>query len=153
MKNPSENLIIKITEDHQNFAKEIATLRRVDRFSETSPEVVGYGLIKFKDKLYAWVIMPRYGMNLETYLKSVKRKISKSSIYDIGRALLKTLEATHKAGYVNNDLKLENILVGYNQIISKQINNESVFEGLSIHLIDFGYATKFRDSKTGTHIS
>ena len=79
--------------------------------------------------------------------------MSKSSIYDIGKVLLLALEATHKAGYVNNDIKLDNILVDYGQNISKTINKESVFTGHSLHLIDFGYATKFRDSKTGTHIS
>ena len=78
--------------------------------------------------------------------------MSKTSIYDIGTALLTTLEATHKAGYVFNDLKLDNLMVGYNQkIFKKTPYGVSMFSQCSIHLVDFGYATKYLMSQ-GKHI-
>jgi serine/threonine protein kinase len=57
--------------------------------------------------------MPRLGTNLSDYFSLHNYALSKVSIYDLGIQLLKLLEQIHNAGYVYNDLKLDNILVGY----------------------------------------
>jgi casein kinase 1 len=77
--------------------------------------------------------------------------MSRASVLDVGIAILMCLEATHKAGYVFNDLKLDNLMVGLNQKLSMIISKKSVFSDCSIHLVDFGYATKYKDKK-GNHI-
>ena len=132
-------LVMKITDDYYNFGKEIAALRRVSKLSQDTPKVFSYGLVVHKDTIKAWVIMPRYGTNLQDYFEKVDHNLSKSSIYKIGKSLLKMLETTHEAGYVYNDLKLDNIMVG------KDLS--------SLHLIDFGFASKYRDRKTEQHFS
>jgi serine/threonine protein kinase len=95
--------------------------------------------------------MPRYGYNLDLYCSKLEYKLSNESILDIGKAVLFTLEATHKAGYVYNDLKLDNLMVGYGEKVSKNTTNKSSFRDCNIHLVDFGYASKFLDSE-GVHI-
>ena len=79
------------------------------------------------DKLMAWFIMPRYGYNLEYIFNKMEHRLLKSSIYDIGLAILFNLEAVHKAGYVYNDLKLDNLMVGYRQTIYKKTDGSSMF--------------------------
>jgi serine/threonine protein kinase len=93
----------------------------------------------------AWVIMPRFGQNLENYFEKMKNQMSSASALDVGLAMITSLEATHKAGYIFNDLKLDNLMVGYGQKIDKTVNEKSVFTGCSIHLVDFGFATKYKD--------
>lgn len=71
----------------------------------------------------------------------------------MGLGVLKQLEKTHKAGLVFNDLKLDNILAGYRQEIEEYCGEDSnCFENCSLNLIDFGFATRWVDKKTGKHI-
>jgi len=53
----------------------------------------------------------------------------------------------HEAGYIFNDLKLDNVLVGDDQSLPQA--QSSLFK---IRLIDFGLAKKFM-KKDGTHVS
>lgn len=61
----------------------------------------------------------------------------------IGINLIHLLENFHNIGYIYNDLKLDNILVG---------DKDSSYESLSkITLIDFGLCTSYLD-KDGNHV-
>ena len=91
-------------------------MRRISKHStgkNCCPQVVSYGMAMQRGALMAWMIMPRYGQNLEYISYKMGLKLSRQSIYDIGTAMLTTLESVHKAGYVFNDLKLDNLMVGY----------------------------------------
>jgi serine/threonine protein kinase len=154
LKKPRSLLVMKMTSEYMEFAQEIKMMRRISRHScerFSTPEVVDYGLAMYKNQLHAWVIMPRYGYNLDLYCGKLEYKLSNESILDIGKAVLFTLEATHKAGYVYNDLKLDNLMVGYGQKVSKNSTNNSMFRDCTIHLVDFGYASKYLENE-GTHI-
>lgn len=72
---------------------------------------------------------------------------------DLGIAIINVLEQIHNAGYIYNDLKLDNILVDLNQSLPlKQSSNKSVFENCKLRLIDFGFATSYIDKETGKHM-
>lgn len=92
---------------------------------------------------HSYMIMPRLGQNLETYFKSCDSKMSKSSAYQLGIQIITMLEQIHSAGYVYNDLKLDNIMVDFNQDLSNKDLNGNVFASVPLHLVDFGFATKF----------
>ena len=129
-----------MTSEYMEFAQEIKMMRRISRHSSerfSTPEVVDYGLAMHKNQLHAWVIMPRYGFNLDLYCGKLEYKLSNESILDIGKAVLFNLEATHKAGYVYNDLKQDNLLLDFSS------NNLE-----SVHLVDFGHVTKFMGRKS-----
>lgn len=64
---------------------------------------------------------------------------SKATAYAIGLQLLDLLERLHALGFVHNDLKLENLVVG-NQDSNK------------IYLIDFGLAKSIINRQTGEFI-
>ena len=63
------------------------------------------------------------------------------------------LEQIHSAGFVYNDMKLDNLLMDFN-FDAKQIieNEENIFENNNVNLIDMGFATTYLDQKTGEHI-
>lgn len=86
--------------------------------SDSVSTVVDYGMAIKGEILYAWVVMPRYGCNIDNLFDRMDCKFSMSTIYDIGVALLKSLEKCHRAGYVYNDLKLDNLMAGYKQHIN-----------------------------------
>lgn len=73
-------------------------------------EIVAYGKLK-NQSLY--MIMPRYGTNLEEYFSKNKQKMSKFSVLAIGIALLNDFQKIHEAGFTFNDLKPDNILMGF----------------------------------------
>ena len=61
------------------------------------------------------MITPRYGANLENYYFQMNCQLSKISIYSLGIDLINKLKIFHDAGYVYNDLKLDNIMTGLNE--------------------------------------
>jgi len=64
-------------------------------------------------------------------------------VYQIGIRLIDILSKVHDAGYIYNDLKLENILVG---------NHKGSYSSLhEIRLCDFGFANKYIEKATGEH--
>ena len=102
----------------------------------------------------AYFLMPRYGQSLHEILASRGNKLSSMSVYSLGIKLIDILELIHNSGLVYNDLKPDNILIGSNDKIprSKQSSKQNIFEDVSINLIDFGFAKKWMDSKTGQHV-
>jgi serine/threonine protein kinase len=81
------------------------------------PEVVEYGVINQevdgKINMQAYCIMPRYGHNLDTWFEKFKFKLSNESILDLAQQILQIMREIHSAGYAYNDLKLDNLMVGY----------------------------------------
>ena len=58
--------------------------------------------------------------------------------------MVNSLELIHNSGFVYNDLKPDNILIGLQNkvpISSSRKPYQNIFENVSLHLIDFGLAT------------
>lgn len=164
-------LVMKVCEDHRMFAKEISAMHNIYKKAKNftgftqgkTPEVICYGMVMICDeadladtertfdeeelsdkKMMSYLIMPRFGRNLETYFESQKRVLHKSSIYHLGLACLDLLEQIHQAGYIYNDLKLDNLMVDYKQHLpSKSSTNKNAFANATINIVDFGFATKY----------
>lgn len=86
----------------------------------------------------SYMIMPRYGSNIENYFEKKGCQMSKESILQFGISMLRMLESIHAAGFTYNDLKLDNVLVGYQNKIDH--NKKNCFEDCSLHLVDFGFS-------------
>ena len=94
--------------------------------------------------------MPRYGKNLETLFERQKNQFSLASILDVALAVLNMLEKVHAAGFVYNDLKLDNILLGYKDKVN--LHGENIFSHSKFHLVDFGFCTRYNEKKSGEHL-
>ena len=60
--------------------------------------------------------------------------------------MLNIFEEVHNAGFVYNDIKLDNLMFDY-KIDFKQLTHskDDFFETNSITLVDFGYTTSYMD--------
>lgn len=104
----------------------------------------------------AYYVMPRYGKDLDRLLYERDFTLTDASIYTIGLKLLNILEVVHHSGLVYNDLKLDNVLIGYNYELptkdSKEWKTENCFKDIQLHLVDFRFATSWKNETNGQHI-
>ena len=101
-----------------------------------------------------YYIMPRYGPNLHSLFAKAQHKMTKDSALKIGLKVLRHFEKIHRAGFIYNDLKLDNVLVNFDfdsASFSKSFNKDK-FDDIDVNLIDFGFLSRYRDEKTGEHI-
>lgn len=84
---------------------------------------------------------------MDTYFEAVGKKFSKASIYHLGLTVLEILEQIHAAGYVYNDLKLDNLLIGFHDQVPGETYEDNCFKNCTINLVDFGFATRYLEKK------
>ena len=97
--------------------------------------------------------MPRLGCNLEHYFEKLGYRINSKTILRLSIKILSLLECVHEAGYIFNDLKLDNIMTSLNDIscLDPHLDNKNdssqsekdLFADSDLHLIDFGFASKY----------
>ena len=98
-KNPNIPLVMKITEDCKAFKVEVHIMKKIAKNDiklhqkDSVPEVVEQGLILQENdntsRLLAYVIMPRYGYNLDYWFEKLKFNISTITTMDIGLRLIR----------------------------------------------------------------
>ena len=112
------------------------------------PTIIERGQFQNQYNIMHFCIMPRYAMSMDIFLQSLQ--LNEASVADLGLALLTQLECIHAAGYIHNDLKLNNMMVGYQSNFPEFFTNQNIFRDATVHLIDFGCATLFQN-KYGVH--
>ena len=60
----------------------------------------------------SFYVMPKYGRNLDSIFEQSDSLFSAKTVLMLGIKLLEILEKLHEAGYIYNDMKLDNILIG-----------------------------------------
>ena len=101
-----------------------------------------------------YVVMPRLGMNLHELFNKKNGSFTEESIYSLGIQLLNILEKVHRAGFIFNDLKLDNLLLDFDADV-KQLKKDvdtDIFSTNNINIIDFGFATPFLKEDGTTHV-
>ena len=100
-----------------------------------------------------YIVMTRYGSNFFDIFSNHQALFSTKSVYSLGLTLLNILEKIHKAGYVYNDLKLDNLMLDYGVNIKEMTaGSDDPFEKITINIIDFGFATPYVEADGQTHI-
>ena len=101
------------------------------------PELIGFG----RSGNYRCLIQTLLGKTLNDYFYiEKKQKISNKDICIIAIQTLERIEFVHSKNYIHRDIKPSNFLFG---------NSDNSL----IYIIDFGSARKYRNAKTGKHIS
>ena len=66
--------------------------------------------------------------------------------------MVNALEKLHQAGFVHNDIKLDNLLLEHDvNKIKLSLTSENFFLTNDVKLIDLGYATTYLEEETGQH--
>lgn len=73
--------------------------------------------------------MPRYGINLQKLFYARNASLPKEAVYSLGIQLLAIMEKIHAAGYVFNDLKLDNLLLDSGMELNEELmtTQEDIF--------------------------
>ena len=85
--------------------------------------------------------MPKFDINLASFLKNQKGLQRIDSILTIMFQLVGIMKIVHKAGRTYNDMKPQNVMISYK---NKEVLNSSE---LDVTIIDFGFVDKFKDDK------
>ena len=94
-------------------------------------------------KLNGYYIMKKFGHNLDYHFCEMNLQFSAKTNYQIGIRLINIYRQIHSAGYIYNDLKLENILVGD--------HTNSSAKSHELWLADFGFVSRYLD-ENGDHL-
>lgn len=103
--------------------------------------------------VFSYMVMPKYGSTLQDLFEEKEGQFSAASIYSLGIQVLTILEQMHQAGYIFNDLKLDNLLfdsgVDTNDLKAAKGN---IFDKQNINIIDFGFVSPYLDKDTQEHL-
>lgn len=105
------------------------------------------------NNLKYFYITKEYGLSLAHFFRNNNKfRMNLITAYNMVARLIDFFEIVHHAGYVYNDLALENIVIGYGQnieILRLKNKTSNFLSGTTLHMIDFSYMTPYIDFKTG----
>ena len=101
------------------------------------PNMYYYGTISD----YNVLVMDLLGPSLEDLYEYCRKKFSHKTVLMLAIQMLQRIEFVHQNGFLHRDIKPDNFLIG----LGKQQH--------IIYLIDFGLAKRYKDPRTGRHIS
>jgi len=102
------------------------------------PCLRGNGSHVHNKEKYRFLIMDRYGKDLQKIFQTGKKCFSNRVTYNLALKIIDVLEYIHSKGYVHNDIKAQNLLLGYGRTKENDI-----------YLVDFGLVSKYH--KDGVH--
>lgn len=88
---------------------------------------------------YRFLLMDRYGKDLQKIFLTGKKLFSERVTYNLVLKIIDVLEFIHLKGYVHNDIKAQNLLLGYGRTKENDV-----------YLVDFGLVSKYQ--KDGVHL-
>lgn len=151
----SFDYVIKI-EHHENgplYAEihvyhAIGKQESVDQFVKTKrlnfvgvPVCYGTGSFEYNNKKYRFMILKRFGKDLQSILKKNNNTLHPKTVFTVGSIVMNALEYIHNLGYVHHDIKAGNLVLGS----AKDTANH-------VYLLDMGLATRYV-TKEGVHKS
>lgn len=120
--------------------KEVEEHRKNNRLKSLGmPVHRGSGSHTFKGDNYRFLVMDRLGKDLQKIFLSGKRTFPAPTACNIALKVLDTLEYIHTQGYVHNDIKAQNLLLGYGRTKENDL-----------YLVDFGLVSKYH--RGGVHL-
>lgn len=118
-------------------------LRTVKHFSHLDDESM---MAAFESQIWSYIIQEQLGDTLENVLFDREEAFSEPCTYKIGLQLLDQIQLIHESGYTYNDIKLDNVLIGYPGSVPNC--KDHLYK---IKIIDFGLASRYV-ADNGRHI-
>lgn len=101
---------MKISTKTQDLANEIKMMKRI--IIDNQKSIESYGCLHVGNQIMGYVIMPRYGISLEKHIEQYGFPNNLESL-KVCLSVLEQLETVHRAGYIYNDLKPDNLLLNF----------------------------------------
>ena len=102
------------------------------------PCLRGNGSHVHKGEKYRFLVMDRFGKDLQKIFQTGKKLFTDKVTYNLALKVLDVLEFIHSKGYCHNDIKAQNMLLGYGRTKENDV-----------YLVDFGLVSKYQ--KEGVH--
>lgn len=96
------------------------------------PKFIGSGSHEHKGIKYRFMVMERFGEDLQKLLDKNNKVFPLKTVYTLGKLILDILEYIHSHGYIHADVKASNLLTGYGPGKKNDV-----------YLIDFGLACRY----------
>ena len=97
------------------------------------PSLRGHGSHVYKGEKYRFLIMDRYGKDLQKIFQTGKKLFTDKVSYNLALKVIDVLEFIHFKGYCHNDIKAQNMLLGYGRTKENDV-----------YLVDFGLVSKYQ---------
>jgi len=94
------------------------------------PKFIAFGSHMLSKIKYRFLVMERFGSDLQKKLIANKNKFSLKTALTLGIKILDIIEYIHSTGYIHADIKASNLLLGFNR------EDE-------VYLVDYGLACKY----------
>ncbi|XP_042902557.1 serine/threonine-protein kinase VRK1 isoform X2 [Parasteatoda tepidariorum] len=98
----------------------------------------GFGSFEYKGSKYRFMVLEKFGKDLQKLLEENNRKFPPETVYNIALSVINVLEYIHSNGYIHGDVKPANLLLGPNKKTENQV-----------YLVDMGLACKYM--RDGSH--
>ncbi|XP_037072626.1 serine/threonine-protein kinase VRK1-like isoform X2 [Pollicipes pollicipes] len=96
------------------------------------PRFVASGSVEYGGQRYRFMVMERYGTDLQKLLDRNGNRFPMSTIFHIGLQVIDVLEYVHSQEYIHGDVKAQNLLLGMDEGDQHQV-----------YLVDFGMASRY----------
>ncbi|XP_042238964.1 serine/threonine-protein kinase VRK1-like isoform X1 [Homarus americanus] len=113
--------------DHIEAWKKEKRLKRLGM-----PKYLGSGSFEYNNNKYRFMVMERFGPDLQKILEQHSKRFSFKTVYQVGIQILDVLEYIHSKEYIHADIKASNLLIGHKPGTENQV-----------FLVDFGLACRY----------
>ena len=107
------------------------------RYTHSPPRLTGSKSKNVEESEYRFLVMPRFGPDLQKILDMMGSKIPLKAAYTIGIKVIDVLEYVHSCGYVHADVKASNLL------LNADIADPAHAVHDQIWLVDYGLADRY----------
>jgi len=103
------------------------------------PAVEGTGSFRHDGKRFRFLVIPRYGTDLQTLLDESKLTLSPESACQLACRVIDSYEYIHSKGYVHKDVKGSNLLFEQHSAAAGGTDGK----GRKVFLVDYGLVSKY----------